>query len=328
MRPHTIIARNVNDALCDACNWLKVAGVRETSRNGPVIRAPGPVLTVYRCPTERVLFHPLRDANPFFHLFESLWMLAGRNDVAYVAEFNARMAVFSDDGETLNAAYGYRWRMQFYRDQLVDIIEHLKENPTSRRAVLGMWDPPEDLNSDSKDLPCNTHVYFEISQDSGALNMTVCNRSNDAIWGCYGANAVQFSVLQEYLAAHLGVAVGEYAQFSNNLHLYLDTHGELLEKLALDSPSRYIYNLLEPSALIQQAETWDRELADFLTIPTLAAVLPTFREPFFNVTAVPMLAAWRLRKAGKTQEALEMALTIAAKDWRQASYEWIERRMK
>jgi hypothetical protein len=47
------------------------------SRAGDVLVAPHPVMSVTSIPTERVLFDPARDANPFFHLFESLWMLAG-----------------------------------------------------------------------------------------------------------------------------------------------------------------------------------------------------------------------------------------------------------
>jgi hypothetical protein len=35
--------------------------------------------------------------------------------------------------------------------------------------------------------------------------MTVTNRSNDLCWGMLGANYVHFTILQEYLAARLGV---------------------------------------------------------------------------------------------------------------------------
>ena len=67
-----------------------------------------------------------------------------------------------------------------------------------------MWDAKQDLShrNESKDLPCNTHVYFSIRE--GFLDMTVCNRSNDLIWGCCGANAVHMSFLQEYVATMWG----------------------------------------------------------------------------------------------------------------------------
>jgi len=131
----------------------------EPSRNGEVMMIPEPVILTYENPTERVLFNTARDANPFFHLFEALWMLAGRNDVAALDTYNSNMKNYSDDGETFNGAYGYRWRKAkeaFFDtdldyidyneiDQLNILINHLKNNPTSRRAVLQMWNVEDDL---------------------------------------------------------------------------------------------------------------------------------------------------------------------------------------
>jgi hypothetical protein len=46
------------------------------------------------------------------------------------------------------------------------------------------------------------------------------------VWGAYGANAVHFSVLQEFIAAAVGVPVGFYWQVANNFHAYLSTLGK------------------------------------------------------------------------------------------------------
>src|SRR6185312_12020720 len=115
-----------------------------------------------------------------------LWMLAGRRDVAWLARFNQRMATYSDDGVVFNAAYGYRWRRQFNlataaggnaHDQLGVIVDLLRADPDSRRAVLQIWDAEADLGVASKDLACNTQAMFKVRDDR--LNMTVSNRSND-----------------------------------------------------------------------------------------------------------------------------------------------------
>ena len=66
-----IDATNVNQAYEKGVAYLIDEGVKEDSRNGPVVVAPGPVLTRYTHPTQRVLFSPLRDANPFFHIMEA-----------------------------------------------------------------------------------------------------------------------------------------------------------------------------------------------------------------------------------------------------------------
>jgi thymidylate synthase len=174
------------------------------------------------------MFWSERDANPFFHFFESLWMLNGNNNLDFVDYF-APMRDYSDDKKTLNGAYGFRWKYYFGFDQIQFVINELEKNLYSRRAVISMWDPEDvEKRSSSKDLCCNTQLYFDV-QDGfkkgltyKTLNMTVLNRSNDAIFGLAGANAVHFSYLQEYVAKKLDLGVGSYFQISNNCHVYID----------------------------------------------------------------------------------------------------------
>ena len=205
-----ITARNINDAFRLGVDFfLEKTNYREQeSRNGLTLEAIEPVATVYQKPTERVLFCEKRDANPFFHFIEGLWMIHGRNDLRPLTFFVESMRDFSDDNETLWGAYGWRWREYFDKDQLEIIIAMLRRDPDDRRAVLQMWDVKEDLDRDGKDVPCNTNIYFKVRDKK--LNMTVCNRSNDMLWGAYGANAVHMSMLQEYMASRIEVAVGEY----------------------------------------------------------------------------------------------------------------------
>ena len=122
---------------------------RQMSRNGSTLESNEPVVTVYLHPWERVLFDKDRDANPFFHLIESIWMLAGSQELHPLTYFNSGMSNFSDDGENLNGAYGYRWINKFGFDQIQMIIELLERDPESRRAVLQMWDCVHDLDSPS-----------------------------------------------------------------------------------------------------------------------------------------------------------------------------------
>lgn len=323
-----IFCRNVNDALARALSLIKNHSTSETSRNGPVLVFREPVTTVYSYPTERVLFSPLRDANPFFHIFESLWMMAGRNDIAFPQQFNKRFGAYSDDGKTSPGAYGFRWRKFFGYDQLRPLVDELKANPDTRRAVLAMWDGGtialegsthagdlRRLRQGTKDAPCNTHIYFD--RRGGALNMTVCCRSNDLWWGAYGANAVHFSVLQEWMAFAVGVPVGIYRQMSNNLHLYTDVVAvDALNKLAADAENANHY--LDPAPVRSfplvkhDAWNWLAEAERFCDGQTF-----DFQEPFFRGMVVPMMTKWRNR---------EKQVHIAAEDWRLAVSQWIARR--
>ena len=328
MSAHIIQARGVNAALHSALDYLGREGVEADTRNGRVIAAPGPVLTEYERPQERVLFCAARNANPYFHLMESIWMLAGREDVAWVSQFNQRMRDYSDDGVILHGAYGYRWRARYGIDQLANLIKHLSSAPNSRRAVLAMWTPSGDLvpedgagGLESKDLPCNTHIYFALR--GGALETTVCNRSNDAIWGAYGANAVHFSMLQEWLAAALGAKIGRLYQFSNNLHVYRNLN-QLASLWGAPIDDRYASGAVSPMSLLQPREDaleWLEEAQIFCE----DGIRATYFCEFFSTVAIPMLVSWRERRSGKNDGRAALA-HCAADDWRAACEEWIERK--
>jgi hypothetical protein len=326
-----IKVRNVHEALPNGLQQLMEEGVERDSRNGPVLVFDTPVTSVYTRPCERVLFWPARDANPFFHFFESLWMLKGANDVEFIAQFVKRMATFSDDDETFHGAYGYRWRKRFDIDQLRIVIDRLRDNPDDRRCVVQIWDSRIDLGKEGKDFPCNTQIFFSRNK-AGALDMTVTNRSNDLIWGCYGANAVHFSFLQEYIAACIGCPVGTYSQMSNNLHGYKETllkveslMDEAVYAMSIKNP--YVTKDVSPYPLVSvETKLWDTDLATFFKRKERGE----YADPFFTEVTVPL---WNAHKAYK-DKTLQGRMTVArtyveqcqATDWKKACSEWLDRR--
>lgn len=357
---HVITAKSPNDGLSDGLWWLKTTGARRDSRNGPVIVAPGPVITTYPRPNQRVMFSALRDANPFFHLYEAIWMLAGRDDSAAVGRYAATMESFAEDGR-LWGAYGYRWRHFFGFDQLKEIVKLLRADPTTRRAVLTMWSPDGDLvptmaegNSGhggvyaSKDVPCNTQVYFDASR--GPLDMTVTNRSNDIVWGCYGANVVHMSMLHEFVARAANLHLGSYHQVSNNFHLYPDrSDTERLIDASYDDgrqwtvlyrpderyepphgpPAQKTYPLMGCQGSEGKHagwENWLREAETFAADPCAMDGPALYRHDFFANVAIPLMRAHKCYKDGEVQAGINYAQTCMAWDWRDAATEWLIRR--
>jgi hypothetical protein len=333
--------RNVNDALPVALSLLETQGHSSPSRNGPVSKFDGPVMTIYERPTERVLFNPARDANPFFHLFESLWMLAGRDDVKFVEQFVKRMRTFSDDGKTLHGAYGRRWLRWFDsgkgapadHDQLSWAIEELRRDPDSRRVVISMWDgdiDPHLATNGGKDVPCNTHIYVWVDR-AGELCMTLLNRSNDIIWGAYGANAVHFTYLQEYLAAGVDRPVGRLYQLSNNLHAYHKVLEPLMAKGVTDQSvlmnNPYALGEVEVFPLVSTPlNEWREDLGIFMEHGPVVGL----RDPFFQQVAIPMWVAHKAYKntanPDRFEHAREALANCRATDWRRAALEWLDRR--
>lgn len=350
-----IHARNVNEAYGHGLLWLANRGHAEPSRDGDVIVAPDPVITHYTQPRERVLFSPQRDANPFFHFMEGLWMLAGRNDVEWPTQFNSTFGQFSDDGKIFHGAYGYRWREYFGYDQLEVIIDELKANPASRRCVLTMWDAQSDEErregadklmyitggdlftavEGGKDVPCNTNVFFRIQ--NGRLDMMVNCRSNDVIWGAYGANAVHMSMLQEYVARSVNVSVGIYTQSSFNFHAYTDRfpleHFPLMAHEA-NEHDYYSQNKVAPYPLMQsERKVWDEDLQNFMMLAHPKndpidnyAKVGMFTDPIFAGVAMPMLCAWVAHKRKNYRQALHFVQDVVALDWQLAAKMWLERR--
>lgn len=321
-----IHAEGVNEAYHDALRLMLLEGVKSDSRNGPVFRIPGPVITEIDSPRERVLFSPLRDANPFFHFMEAMWMLAGRNDVEFVAQFNSKIAEFSDNGDTFHGAYGHRWRNEFGVEQLWEVAHALRGDHTTRRCVLQMWSAGIDLGLKGKDFPCNTHVYFDPAPEG--LNMTVCNRSNDIIWGLYGANFVHMSFLHEYICCATGMKMGKMYTLSNNFHLYPGNLKHPVQKLFDNSVDRwYSRQLIDeyPPLFVgpDNAQQFLEDAEAFCRTPVRNGPYVT---EFFNTVAVPMYRAWQHHKNNEEAEALECCGRIESPDWERACSEWLLRR--
>lgn len=335
MYGHIIRVRNVNNALPQGLELLTSQGQKVTSRGMETVEAPGPVTTVYAKPRERVLFDPVRDANPFFHLIEALWIIGGSNRVALPKMFMNNIDRFSDDGVTFHGAYGHRLRHAFDFDQIINAIEMLREKPDSRQVVMSIWDPTVDLGAVVKDIPCNDMVMLKIR--FGALNMTVCNRSNDMIWGAYGANVVQFSMLQEYMAAAIGVDVGFYAQQSDSFHAYTDNPFWKNCEVGYwpESGAEYATGLVAPYPMCSSPEEAYRFADDCRQLCAVAElegaklvdlVRAPYRTNYFNEVVSVVISAYLAYKRKQYGTARDILSTIPATDWRLAMTQWVQRR--
>jgi len=319
-----IAAINVNQLFVEALWRFKTSSVLTQTRNGEAYRIEEPVLTKITNPCERVLFYDRRDANPIFHLMESIWMLAGRDDVAFLEQFNSNIGQFSDDGERFNAPYGHRIRHRFGFDQLKAVIDHLKYTPNSRQAVIQLWDT-DDFNKSTLDKACNTSIMFSLV--NGRLDMLVTNRSNDFWWGYCGANPVHFSIIQEFIAIALSVPVGCYYTVSNNLHFYTKLYDAL--PIMMSPPTseegfdHYSSNSVKPRDL------YDGDWETFLTECELFCEDPYkkqgYANDFFTLVAQPM-AYVSYNRRNKISDGSEWANLIIASDWQLATKQWIMRR--
>jgi thymidylate synthase len=315
----TIKARNVNDAFPRGILFLNCRGERRASRNGPVIEYENPVSISYTRPQERVLFDKVRDINPFLHFFEPLWILAGQQDVEFLADIVSTFKEYSDNGDVFYGAYGHR--MRHPNDQIEKAIEILKQNPDDRRVVLQIR-KPDDMWYSGKDQPCNTAIACKIR--NGALNIHVFNRSNDFIWGMTGANMPQFSILQEYMAGCIGCEVGVYHQTTDSMHVYTELNDKW-EKVKnhhvhITDPYREGAVTFYPLFKETTRDKFNSDLINFFENYERVS----FDTPFFVEVVKPM---WEVFIAHKHyRNGLDFVNNIRADDWRLYTTEWLERR--
>lgn len=128
-------------------------------------------------------------------------------------------------------------------DQVQFVIEDLKRNPSSRRAVILV------RNSDdvySEDPACLQHIQYFIR--NGKLECKVLFRSNDACKASY-MNMYALIMLQKRVADALGIPVGPYTHRANSYHCYERDFG------AMDG---YIKRILEDedSCITEYEDDW------------------------------------------------------------------------
>jgi thymidylate synthase len=247
MKTRVFSGNNPSLMYLQSFNELMVNG-DECAPRGKRIKELRPVVFEFENPCNRVTFLRGRKINPFFQLAEALWIVSGHSDVEFLDAFNKNMRTFSDDGKYFNASYGERIRYFTKNDlhgiilnpvdQLQDAYFKLKDDHDTRQAVIVISNPLFDnfrytKGEQGKDIACNLTITFKIRDNK--LDMTVFNRSNDIIYGLFGANLCQFSSIQELMASWLEVEVGTYTHITDSLHTYLDSYGAGENEAILDS---------------------------------------------------------------------------------------------
>jgi thymidylate synthase len=243
----------------------------EVSPRGSLTKEITPIGITINNPRKRVITHPVRKLNYGFMVGELLWIIQGRNDLS-VAHYNKQWLNYSDDGETLNGAYGqriFKWDGAFdvidesYTDedgnthpsfelqqvlvnQFEKAYEQLKNDNDTRQATIALFNPTQDYR-ETKDKPCTNLMRFTIR--NGKLNMFVVMRSND-IWLGFPYDVFNFTMLQEIMAGKLGIDVGKYTHVVDSLHIY-EQHFEIAKKV-INTPHPFLYeDILEDARICQ-----------------------------------------------------------------------------
>jgi len=208
-------------------------------------------------------------------LGELLWYLSRSNQLDFIQHYLPRYVQESDDGVTVHGGYGARLFNHRGVNQIQNVIEKLKANGNSRRAVIQLFDAA-DLVGSYKEIPCTTTLQFFVR--SRRLNLIVTMRSNDAWYGL-PHDIFCFTMLQEIVARTLGVGLGRYRHFAGSLHLYEEYVEQAEQYLAegvqaiVSMPKMPQGNPWKQLAIVQDAE---RRIRNGLSLPASVSGLDPY----------------------------------------------------
>ncbi len=179
---------------------------------------------------------------------EVVWMVTGHKHLEFLRQFTKVWDGFAEEDGTVEAAYGHRWRHYFGRDQLLDLVEHLHKEPSSRHGVVVMWDPATDglTAPKRKNVPCP--FCWTANIINGRFNLHLVIRSNDMMLG-NPHDTAGFALLQAMLAQELGVEVGKLTVSISHAHIYENHYSQTEELLEREghTHSEILCNLPENS---------------------------------------------------------------------------------
>ena len=186
---------------------------------------------------------------PTFHIEDAvpraiLCTLSDEFDVSSISFYNPKACQFSDDGKTVPSSYGHRIRFLDNTNQIEHIIDHLKKDPNSRRAVIHIHKVGD---TRIRYAPCINSLHFLIR--NGALECQTLWRSENALT-ILPTNLFEFTLFQELIASELGIPVGKYVHTVSSLHYYLDDQprfDQVLEIMSFQPPPEPMETMTEKS---------------------------------------------------------------------------------
>uniref|UniRef100_A0A0D3HU53 Bifunctional dihydrofolate reductase-thymidylate synthase n=3 Tax=Oryza TaxID=4527 RepID=A0A0D3HU53_9ORYZ len=192
-------------------------------------------------------------------LEELLWFISGSTNAKVLQEKgihiwdgNASRQYLDSIGLTqreegdLGPVYGFQWRHFGAEytdmhadyvgkgfDQLMDVIDKIKNNPDDRRIILSAWNP-----TDLKKMalpPC--HMFAQFYVEDGELSCQMYQRSADMGLGV-PFNIASYSLLTCMIAQVCDLSPGDFIHVIGDAHVYR-THVEALEEQMRKQPKPF-----------------------------------------------------------------------------------------
>lgn len=234
MRPYT----NFYTPYSYLLSSLMLDGIDErNARTGTVIRAGrGGYSFSLDLQDRRLPVCGIRKLFPKSAAAENAWYLQGMRNANFIRKYAPLWDKFLEPNGDVDAAYGYRWRHHFGRDQIGAAIASLKADPSNRRVVVSAWDPGFDgLGAlGQKNVPCP--AMFTLSMCGGELHSSLFIRSSDVFVGL-PYDVMGHALLMDAIALSIGqsVELGVMHVTLAHPHIY-ESHWDMVKTAQFERP--------------------------------------------------------------------------------------------
>ncbi|TSD05797.1 MAG: thymidylate synthase [Parcubacteria group bacterium Greene0714_7] len=215
---------------------------------------------------------------------ELLWFIEGSNDDNRLKELNSsERTIWTDNAEApywapkakfpgdLGRVYGVQWRKWQgpngkVVDQLAEVIEKIKTNPTDRRLIVSAWNPGE---LDQMALP-PCHMFFQFFVANGKLSLLMHQRSCDMFLGV-PFNIASYSLLLAMVAQVTNLVPHEFVHSLGDAHIYHDHLDAVKEQLSREPLALPTLKLNPVVKNINDFKMEDIELENYQSHPPIKA---------------------------------------------------------
>jgi len=215
---------------------------------------------------------------------ELLWFIEGSNDDNRLKELNSsERTIWTDNAEApywapkakfpgdLGRVYGVQWRKWQgpngkVVDQIAEVIEKIKTNPTDRRLIVSAWNPGE---LDQMALP-PCHMFFQFFVANGKLSLLMHQRSCDMFLGV-PFNIASYSLLLAMVAQVTNLVPHEFVHSLGDAHIYHDHLDAVKEQLSREPLALPTLKLNPSVKNINDFKMEDIELENYQSHPPIKA---------------------------------------------------------
>ena len=178
-------------------------------------------------------------------IHELLWFISGDTNIKYLVDNDVRIwnewpyeayikskeyqgetiqefaqkikedAEFAKKWGNLGPVYGKQWRDFGGVDQLENLVNDLKNNPSSRRLIISAWNPP--LIGQMALPPCHAFMQFYVNE--GELSCQLYQRRADIFLGV-PFNIASYSLFTMMLAQVCGLKAKWFVHTLGDAHIY------------------------------------------------------------------------------------------------------------